>query len=111
MKEEEQNALESYCIMQKVDAFARSYSPCASEQEATEVFSDVKLRQYFQAYPIAGVGDVLIPYIDKLEDAGFDLRTSITGEPAIFVCERKFEQKLLDGLTEEETERQLTSED
>lgn len=94
--------LDSYYIPQKVAAFCRSYVPCTDEMTAETVFTDFKLRQYFQAYPIPSVGDLLIPYMDALEAEGFHLQTSITGEPAIFVKANVVERPLLPGILSDE---------
>lgn len=79
-----------FVIPQKVNAFCDSYVPVNDETLASEVFTDTKLRKYFQAYP-RNIGDPLTWYIDKLECMGFNMQTSIMGEPAIFVrlMERK----------------------
>jgi hypothetical protein len=82
--------LDAYFIPQKVAAFMHSYAPCTEEAAATDVFNDARLRHYFQAYPISGLGDLLIPYLDALEAEGFLLQTSITGEPAIFVTGKPY---------------------
>lgn len=105
-KEEEKVTLESYYIPQKVKAFVNSFVPCYSEGLASEVFTDAKLRRYFQAFPIPSLGDLLITYLDKLEEHGFHLQTSITGEPAIFVQEHPAQQQLLPGLTSCDNEEQ-----
>lgn len=99
-------AIDSYYIPQKVAAFTRSYLPCSSEMEASEVFTDEKLRRYFQAYPIPTVGDLLIPYLDALEAEGFHLQTSVTGEPAIFVVAHNVMPTLLPGLLTAEEEKE-----
>lgn len=98
-KEEERVTLDSYYIPQKVKAFANSFVPCYSESLASEVFTDAKLRRYFQAFPIPSLGDLLIVYLNALEQEGFLLQTSVTGEPAIFVQENHPHQGLLPGLT------------
>ena len=100
----EQVSLTDYYIPQKVSAFIRSFAPCDTEAEATEVFNDHRLRQYFQAYPIPMVGDLLTLYIETLDQNGYPLQTSVTGEPAIFVTTKEVENPLLTGLlTPEET--------
>lgn len=94
--------VDDYYIPQKVEAFCRSYCPCETESEASEVFTDDKLRRYFQAYPLPGVGDILIPYLNALEVEGHLLQTSITGEPVLFVSEKLgSHQSLLPGLTDD----------
>lgn len=105
--EEPKVSLINYFIPQKVRAFARSYTPCDSELSASDVFTDAKLRKYFQAYPIPGMGDLLIAYIDALDEEGFHLQTSITGEPAIFATANTDDaQMLLDMLSLEQEDSQ-----
>lgn len=98
-KKDPEPTLGSYYIQQKVEAFTRSYTPCSSEMDASEVFTDAKLRRYFHAFPIPSLGDLLIVYLNALEEEGFLLQTSVTGEPAIFVQENHPHQGLLPGLT------------
>lgn len=79
-------SLRAFVIEDKVSAFAYAYSPCMSESEADEVFTDEKLRKYFNAYPRT-TGDPLVLYIDEhLSPLGFRMSHSVLlGEPAIFV--------------------------
>lgn len=86
---EEQNESKSvtisdFIISQKVNAFSDTYINTENESTADDVFTDSKLRKYFHAYPLS-MGDPLAEYINLLEKQGFKMRTSITGEPAIFV--------------------------
>lgn len=103
-KETEKCKLDDFYIPQKVSAFCRSYVSCPNERDADEIFTDDKLRRYFQAYPVPGVGDLLLPYLDALEEEGFHLCTSVIGEPAIFVCTNigVGSDHLLPGLTDSE---------
>ena len=87
-EEEVKVSMEDYFIPQKVAAFVESFEPTEVENTACEVFTDQRLRKYFQAYYITGLGDLLTLYITKLEEAGFRLRTSISGEPAVFCKNR-----------------------
>lgn len=79
-------SLRAFVIESKVTAFAYQYEPCNSEDEADEVFTDEKLRKYFNVYPRT-TGDPLVLYIDEfLASLGFRMsHSSILGEPAIFV--------------------------
>lgn len=78
-------SIDDFIITQKVDAFCGTYIPIEEEQAADEVFTDTKLRKYFQAYP-RNIGDPLAGYLDMLTGKhGFKMQTSITGEPALFV--------------------------
>ncbi len=83
-QEEKGVSLADFIIPQKVDAFCDSYTNAETEQVADEVFTDAKLRRYFQAYP-RNIGDPLTEYVNLLEERNFTMRTSISGEPAIFV--------------------------
>lgn len=79
-------SLRTFVIEAKVTAFAYAYEPCSSEEEADEVFTDEKLRQYFNAYPRT-TGDPLVIYVDEnLTQLGFRMSHSrLLNEPAIFV--------------------------
>ena len=88
-EEEPQDPLESlraFVIESKVTAFAYQYEPCTSEEEADEVFTDEKLRKYFNAYHRT-TGDPLVLYVDEfLANLGFRMsHSSLLNEPAIFV--------------------------
>lgn len=91
MKEiEEQEAkvsIEDFVSKHKVEAFCLSFIPSETESLATKVFNDAALRKYFQAFP-RNIGDPLNVYLDMLEQKGYRMRTSIHGEPALFVQER-----------------------
>lgn len=86
MAEEEKGvSISDFIITQKIDAFCSTYIHEEVEQTADEVFTDTKLRKYFQAYP-RNIGDPLAGYLDMLTTKhGFKMQTSITGEPALFV--------------------------
>lgn len=79
-------SLRAFVIEGKVTAFAYQYEPCSNEQEADEVFTDEKLRKYFNAYPRT-TGDPLVLYVDEfLSNLGFRMsHSSLLNEPAIFV--------------------------
>lgn len=87
--EEVQDPLESlraFVIESKVYAFAYQYEPCDDEDAADEVFTDEKLRKYFNAYPRT-TGDPLVLYVDELlTNLGFRMsHSSLLNEPVIFV--------------------------
>ena len=79
--------IENFVSQHKVRAFCDSYSPSENESDSEEIFNDVRLRKYFQAYP-RSIGDPLIVYLDHLEKYGFKMKTSIHGEPVLF-CKKK----------------------
>lgn len=81
--EKEGTSLADFVIPQKVAAFINSYDPTDDDRKATDVFDDARLRQFFKAYPCMH-GDPLTLYLQMLSDAGFSMRVSISGEPAIF---------------------------
>lgn len=105
MKEKEENedkvSIEDFVSRHKVDAFVTSYVPAESESGHTEVFNDARLRKYFQAFP-RNIGDPLNVYLDRLEQKGYKLCTSVQGEPALIVRQRikREEMALLDDLFE-----------
>jgi len=98
-KKEESKGVDilDFVIPQKVEAFCNSYVPENDETLAGEVFTDTKLRKYFQAYP-RNVGDPLVWYINELGNKGFTMQTSIMGEPAIFV---RLMESVSNGLLDE----------
>ena len=81
-KEEQQGPV--FFIPQKVDAFIESYEPAKDDRDADEIYTDARLRQYFQAYP-RPTGDPLVDYVETLSHHGFKFKTIVTGEPAICV--------------------------
>ena len=87
LMETDMNEGPQFVIAQKVEAFVRHYIPCKDEMEADEIFTDARLRQYFQAYS-RPTGDPLVDYVDQLSHHGFQFHTIITGEPAICVNEK-----------------------
>ena len=82
MSEEEDHS-PIFFIPQKVDAFVTGYEPCQHEEEADDIFTEIRLRQYFEAYP-RPTGDPLVDYLEALSRYGFHMRNSILGQPAIF---------------------------
>lgn len=79
-------ALRAFVVEDKVTAFAYAFTPCENELEADEVFTDQKLRKYFNAYPKTA-GDPLKIYVDELlYNLGFRMKHSaVLGEPAMLV--------------------------
>lgn len=85
-KEEEQEkvTLDDFVMPQKVDAFVEHYRPSDKQTQTCEVFNDARLREFFKAVPLPGMGDPLNIYLEWLAVAGFKMHVSLTGEPAIF---------------------------
>ena len=81
-------SIDDFVSTSKVTAFCAAYKPAKCEKDADDVLTDIKLRKYFQAYP-RNIGDPMNIYLDLLEEKGFRLQTSISGEPAIFVCHQQ----------------------
>lgn len=79
-------SLRAFVIESKVTAFAYAFDPAKGEDDCDEVFTDEKLRKYFNAYPRA-TGDPLVLYIDEhLTPLGFRMTHSqAMGEPVMFV--------------------------
>ena len=77
-------SIEDFVSQHKLTAFVNTYAAVDAEGHGVEVFNDSKLRQYFQAFP-RNIGDPLNWYLDALSRNGYVMRTSIQGEPAIFV--------------------------
>ena len=72
-------------ITELVQGFCDTFKPCNNEDEAEEVYTIGRLREYFQAFTMPGSPDVLPEYLNALGNSGFRIRTSYAGEPAIFV--------------------------
>lgn len=79
-----ENELLQFVINEKIESFAKYFAPCKKEMEADEIFSEMKLREYFQAYP-KNIGDPFMEYINALKQKGFPMNITLMGEPAIFV--------------------------
>ena len=84
-QEEAKVTLRDFYIEQKVTCFCDTYNDCESERDADEAYNCARLRKYFEAYAVPGLGDLLSEYLSELQSRGFVFRTSIAGEPAIFV--------------------------
>lgn len=74
--------IDDFVAPQKVSAFVRSYEPADKQTFTTEVFNEARLREYFKA-DVCPCGDPLVVYLEMLENAGFNMVTSIQGEPVI----------------------------
>lgn len=70
-----------------IQGFCDTFTPCRREQDADEVYTLARIRDYFKCYTIPDPKwiDLLPDYLDALEEHGFKLRTSFAGESAIFV--------------------------
>ena len=81
-------SLSDFVIPNKVEAFCRCYKPVTSPTEMVEVFTDTKLRQFFNAWTCP-IGDPLIEYLCMLRAQGFVMTADpATSEPAIVVTLR-----------------------
>lgn len=74
--------------MQLVDAFCDTYRDACREEDADEVFTVRRLREYFSAWPLPKSPDPLPPYINELEKRGFSMQTCWDGQPAV-LCQRR----------------------
>lgn len=74
----------SKAMIQLIDAFCDTYKPVAYEEEADEVFTVRRLREYFNAWPLPKTPDPLPPYMNELERRGFAMQTSYDGQPGLF---------------------------
>lgn len=89
--EEEENegmvriALESLVSAEKLNAFMERYEPTDSECLAQKTFGDEKLRTFFGAYPVPGIGDPMSIYLSELSSNGYRMHVSASGEPVVFV--------------------------
>ena len=85
--DEQGTLLEDYVIPQKIIAFKEYYKSC-EPNIATEKMGEIRLRQFFKAYPCS-LGDPLTIYLQRLEDAGYKMRV-VPGcdEPVICVIEQ-----------------------
>jgi len=85
----EGTTLEDYVLPQKVTAFSAYWKPCDDPRIATEKFGEIKLREFFKAYPCS-LGDPLEIYLTMLENEGYHLRVDIgMNEPVLYVIERE----------------------
>lgn len=71
-------------MMQLIDAFCDTYKPVAHEEDADEVFTVRRLREFFNAWPLPKTPDPLLPYMNELERRGFAMHTSYDGQPGLF---------------------------
>lgn len=117
-KGKENKPAQPKAMMQLIDAFADAFRPSVMEEEAEEVFTVGRIREYFQAWPIPAMPDPLPPYLDELEARGFLMRTGFDGQPAIFCTRRdggagylnamKITEKMRAGI---QTAEEVTTED
>lgn len=89
IKVEAQTTLNDFFIQQKLDCFIQSFEAVDKLGINVEMFSDVRLREYFKAY-VCTYGDPMKIYLDKLAELGYRMHTSIvTMEPVMYV-KRKY---------------------
>lgn len=90
-------SLEDFVVHEKIKAFIDAYMPTDTERLASEVFDDARLRTFFKAYPCS-LGDPLTIILSYLTAAGFQMRVSDNGEPAIFVINKESGLHLLESV-------------
>lgn len=86
--DEQGTLLEDYVIPQKITAFKEYYNSC-EPNISTEKMGEIRLRQFFKAYPCS-LGDPLSIYLQRLEDAGYKMQVvPECDEPVICVIEKE----------------------
>lgn len=87
--EQENNAprILDFVAVQKVDAFCKRYEPVSHQDYDTEVYNEIRLRNFFKA-DVCPYGDPLTVYLDYLEQRGYTMTVSLQDEPVILVKER-----------------------
>lgn len=87
--EQENNAprILDFVAVQKVDAFCKRYEPVSHQDYDTEVYNEIRLRNFFKA-DVCPYGDPLTVYLDILEQRGYTMTVSLQDEPVILVKER-----------------------
>lgn len=91
MKVDVQTTLNDFFIQQKLDCFVQSFEAVDKLGPCVEMFSDVRLREYFKAY-VCTYGDPMKIYHDKLGELGYHMHTSIvTMEPVMYVRRKYIE--------------------
>ena len=79
--------LMDFVATQKVDAFCRQYQPVSKQDYNTEVYNEIRLRNFFKA-DVCPCGDPLTIYLSLLEKEGFEMSVSLQDEPVLLVKER-----------------------
>ena len=89
MEQQENNAprISDFVAEQKVDAFCKRYEPVSHQDYDTEVYNEIRLRNFFKA-DVCPYGDPLTVYLDILEQRGYTMTVSLQDEPVILVKER-----------------------
>ena len=68
-----------------VNSFCSAFENAESEHTAHKLFSMGALREYFQAWIIPKMPDMLQEYISELDSCGYPVRTGFDGSPYIMV--------------------------
>lgn len=89
-------------MMQLIDAFTDTYRPVSREENAEELFTVRRLRDYFQAWPVPKMPDPLPPYLIELERRGFAMQTGYDGYPALFCIRWKMSGEVCSATEVEE---------
>lgn len=84
-EEQKTATIQDFYLPHKVAAFHQAYNPVDEETLQSETFSEARLREFFKAYVLPGVGDPLQLYLDALAAHGFHMSVTMAGEPAIIV--------------------------
>ena len=87
--EQENNAprILDFVAVQKVNAFCKRYEPVTHQDYDTEVYNEIRLRNFFKA-DVCPYGDPLTVYLDILEQRGYTMTVSLQDEPVILVKEK-----------------------
>ena len=87
-EEPKTTSIDDFYLPHKVAAFHQAYNPVDEETLQSETFTEARLREFFKAYVLPGVGDPLQLYLDALAAQGFHMSVTMAGEPAIIVEQR-----------------------
>lgn len=87
-EEPKTTSIDDFYLPHKIQAFNDAYMPKDDETLQSETFTEARLREFFKAYVLPGVGDPLSLYLDALAAHGFHMSVTMAGEPAIIVEQR-----------------------
>ena len=87
-EEPKTTSIDDFYLPHKIQAFNDAYMPKDEETLQSETFTEARLREFFKAYVLPGVGDPLSLYLDALAAHGFHMSVTMAGEPAIIVEQR-----------------------
>jgi len=84
-EEPKTTTIADFYLPQKIQAFHEAYNAAEEETLQSETFTEARLREFFKAYVLPGVGDPLQLYLDALAAHGYHMSVTMAGEPAIIV--------------------------